>query len=141
MKVAGNLQHASTSSMCNPYVCVSWNQNLIYKSKSFKYRENQQVFNRRFPAISKQNQETSESEEHRPSPTMFTRFLSFLSHPKSNHLCILQIHPFFMKIRENKVIQPKSFAKLYSIVFLQVSVFITAQNLTEKTFKILLIYL
>lgn len=46
-----------------------------------------------------------------------------------------------MKIRENKVIQPKSFAKLYSIVFLQVSVFITAQNLTEKTFKILLIYL
>lgn len=37
-----------------------------------------------------------------------------------------------MKIRENKVIQPNSFAKLYSIVFLQVSVFIKAQNLTEK---------
>lgn len=35
-------------------------------------------------------------------------------------------------VRENKAIQPNSFAKLYSIVFLQESVFIKAQNLTEK---------
>lgn len=57
-----------------------------------------------------------------PSPR-FTGLLSLLNHPKSNNLCILQIHPFFTEIRESKVIQPNSFAKLYSTVSLQVSVF------------------